>query len=266
MYPPRILVASGGTVSYYEPATNTHVTSKDAYDETLAGQPFPLMSNYQVGYAAEVGRIAPSTRPTRSEELLGRTLAVYGNESPGTDGLWVDHALSFIVKLERAKDLNAAFVAEITRLAYNVPIEDRVFSFVPPAGSREVDPEARSSGGASSSGPAPDGFLKPTYLPAGYRQRGSGSGTSGGVTSEYTLSIESDTTGDKLEIRELFRAGGPLPQQVQGEKVAMKQGVGYVSIEGGYTVLIFTRGDITSYLRSSQLGVDELIRIAESMQ
>lgn len=264
--PPRVLGAASGDVAYYEPGTNTHFTSKRAYDASVASEPFPLMSNYQVGYTAQVLKIPPTTRPNRTEELLGRTLEVHGNETPASDGIWIDRALGFVVKLVQDEGLNTSFVAEITRLAYNVPIEDHTFDFVPPAGSREVAPSNSGSSGSSTTGTAPAGFFKPAYLPDGYRQRGSGSGSSGGVTSEYTISIKSDKTGDELEIRELFRAGGPLPQQLQGDMLPLPGGTGHVSKVGDRTTLVVLRGDVTIYLTSTSLSVEELGRVAESMR
>jgi len=268
-YPPRTLVAAGGDVFYYEVDTNTYFTSMDAYDDSIAEEPFPLVSSFQVGYTAGIFKIPSTTRPNRTEELLGRTLEVHGNEMPGSDGVWIDRALGFVVKIVQERDLNPSFVAEITRLAYNVPIDTRAFAFNAPPGALEVDP---SSSKASTRSLTPDGFnpppgfLAPSYLPSGYRPRGTGSGSAGGVTSEYRVTIKNEANGDVLELREHFRAGGPLPQQLQGDKIALKQGTGYISKSDGQTILAFSKGDILVYLQTSTLSVDELVRVAESMR
>ena len=125
--------------------------------------------------------VAPEIALGGEATLLGRPTQVVELRAPdGVARVLIDPARMFIMRWAvDATDGGQSYHAEVTALDYGTEIDAARFTFEPPPGAREADPQATGSCTGSSylSGaafPAEPGFLAPTYMPAGYRPVGVG--------------------------------------------------------------------------------------------
>ena len=163
-----------------------------------------------------------------------------------------------------------SYSAGITALEYGEPIDEALFAFESPPGAREVSASDSGSGCRTALGGlgfgVPAGFLRPSYLPAGYGSSASGaeSGADGcSLVAAWAL-MESVDDGYVL-LRQRIRAGGVPAALRTGEAVQVSGHDGYRSEEeDGVARLVWFDGEIVAELTSNALPATELLRIAES--
>jgi hypothetical protein len=159
---------------------------------------------------------------------------------------------------------------EVTKVEFDQVIPPDVFVFRPPPGSREVQASQSSSSsftGGQRTITVPAGFYAPAYLPDGYVTVSSGTSSSGGVTSGIERTLSPPGRAGRLVIEERFRAGGFAALGTpMGTPINVKDVQGYWRTEAGDIVLSWEMGDILLTLTGTGLGLDELLRVAESME
>jgi outer membrane lipoprotein-sorting protein len=224
-----------------------------------------------------------------TEEMLGREVSRYqfsptgsksseGGEVTTSDSgrIWVDESTGMALKFELAggEERNST-VAEVTRLDVNPDIPAERFTFRAPEGATEVEQADGSVivQGGSGGGYFPEGFLQVGYVPGGMVST-SGSSSRGFSGYERAEATWRSLTGGAtaLRVRQKVRATGIPDAYVSdlalGSSAAAPDLVYYQqpSDGGDLVTLAWQDGDITVTLEGIGLGVDELMKIAVSVQ
>jgi hypothetical protein len=214
-------------------------------------------------------------RRPNDEEVLGRNVEVVEIRSDleQVTKLWIDDEYNFILRYE-ATSPEMSIVASVESIEFGAGIPDERLTFVPPqdAIERQSGPSSSQRSGFRNVGnwnmAAPEGFLLPDYVPAGYVTKGTGEGSdaSGRITS-HRIQLTYDYAADPtLFINQQRRAGG-LPEPIPGAHAVDIAGTtGYRTTQDKTETLTFSRGDVVVTLSTTTLAFDELRRIAESMQ
>jgi hypothetical protein len=193
--------------------------------------------------------------------------------------VWVDQAYDFILRFETPYAPSSpededpgTLEAEVRLVQFNVDIDDAVFAFEPPPGSRETPPDDGTTFGSGSSGslgsnvPPPEGFLAVTDVPEGYEATlHEQSGTAQGITS-YGVTYESPDRNALLRVEQTMRAGGLADSQRVGEPVEVGDTIGYLTADGPVLILTWPRDDLVIRMTAIGPKLDELLRVAESMR
>ena len=221
-----------------------------------------------LGGIAEVARAGEAT-------ILGRQTQVIEirPSSGGTTRVFVDPDRMFIMRWATDGGPDAqSFSAEVTVLDYDAAIDARLFVFDPPSGSREVEDSqgCRYSGSTviGASFPAEDGFLVPSYVPAGYRTAAVSSeeSASGDCRRTATLVLLESPDGAYILFEQRLRAGG-IPDAVRTwEPVDSDLGEVYHRSEDGVVRLVWRSGEVVALLEADAVPLEELLRIAESSE
>jgi outer membrane lipoprotein-sorting protein len=142
----RVLVAVGQDVWLYEPDTNTHF---HALDEAYAssGRPFLVPSNYLPGPVPETlfGTDDEPWSIDGREKILGKDVTIFNlgaaikrNEREiGSVRYWVDVAHQFALKQVIDREHEGTITIQVTKVDYDLPLDNSIFDFRPPPGSRE---------------------------------------------------------------------------------------------------------------------------------
>jgi outer membrane lipoprotein-sorting protein len=283
------LISDGETVVHYDRETNTY--SRQTIPDYRGGLPAQLTegppvlpASIYIGWLPYGDReeFLQAWKDTRLEiadggEIAGRdTDAVTLEHQAGTVTLWIDRELPFVLKYEARSTGGSQqlIAAELVELALNEPVDAAVFRFEPPSGALEVP--AGRGGSSSGSGTehlgggiiAPEGFLTPAYLPAGYvvvRTEGASAAGLGGRETRFSVRLE-DTGGSYLLIEQQFRAGGLSETQKQGRRVSLDSETAYDQSTPDVARLTLAMADIVVTLESDALGLDELLRVAGSLR
>ncbi len=286
--------SDGETVWFYEAGTNTYSQQQVAdYFGTMPPEfrdaPLFLPTSLLIGPLPTTdpgGFLSSYTATWTLKEhadggkIAGRPTDMYRYSIPGSGevSLWLDREYPLVLRLElnNPESPQSHLSIEIADLAVNQPIDAARFGFEPPVkrcrGSRRGW-RPRTSYGYGQSGPmggqfdAPAGFYNPVYLPDGYTITGTEASTSSvrpEAIAEYIVHLEN--AGARLDIEQRYRAGGLDPSQQQGEPVAIGDTTGYQRTEGDDLLLVWSQGDTIITLRADQLRLEELVRVAESMQ
>ena len=292
-----IQVSNGQQYWLYRGETNTYATgdakqylSNFGLPETEAPPPPSfglLLGPAPLGdvhaYLQALAEAGNTTLTTQASErtIAGRRADRVDMSGPGdhTSSVWLDQDYDFILRFETPyapsspEDAAAGSLeAEVLIVEFNQAIDDTVFAFEPPPGSREASPDDGTSVGSGSSGslgenvPPPDGFFAVTDLPEGYEATlHEQSGTAQGITS-YGVTYEAPDGSGTLRVQQTLRAGGLADSQRTGEPVTIGDSQAYLQREGGETALLWADGDLVIRVSTNTLDVDELLRVAESMR
>ncbi len=283
-------VADGAYVWYYDRPTNTYSRASYAFyyhgrSPNLEDGPPPVTGAFFIGafpYNDPERLFAAFAGQHRSESdggiVAGRpTRAVTFTSGERHVTFWIDREFSFVLKYV-AHDATLSVSVEAVEVSFNEALPGTPFVFEPPPGAREVPPPpggpvvTRGSGSAGGNGQTdvPDGFLRPSYTPSGYRETASAetSGIGGQTTyiaHRYQPDGETDLGGDYLLVEEQYRAGGLAPSQMTGSPVALGASTGYASRDGDVQRLVFAKGDMVVTLSSDVLPLEELIKVAAAL-
>ncbi len=232
-----------------------------------------------------------------TEQMLGRTVTVVqfrpmslSSESDGvatSDGfgqLWIDESDMTILRFD-AESEGQSFSAVVTRFDAGVRHKASTFRFDPPAGAREMPAEAAGAGSAGSSSaalgdgmnadgtfsmPVPAGFLRPGYLPSGFRVAGVEAERSES-NSEVTGFVITFKPGDGeanspiFAIAELVRPGGLRADEKAGEAVDLRGTEGYQTANGETLTLTWAeRGHVVT-ITATGLPLAEVLAVAEGL-
>ena len=284
-------VADGAFVWYYDRPTNTYskVAYADYYDgrsPNLSDGPPPITGTALIGalpYSDPERLFAAFAGQKRSDSdggmVAGRpTRAVTFTKGEQHTTFWIDREYPFSLKYV-SHDPQLSVTAEAVEVSFGEALSGKPFVFEPPPGSREVPPPQRGpvvSRGSGSAGPGqqpglPAGFLTPGYMPAGFELTGTAasSGAGGGTTYvalRYQPGASKGGGGDYLLVEEQYRAGGLAASPSAGAPVAVGTSTGYASQDGGVQRLVFARGQIVVTLSSNALALDELVKVAASLE
>ena len=217
---------------------------------------------------AEVARVGEAT-------ILGRETEIVELRSApgGATRVFIDADRMFIMRWATEGGPDAqSFSAEVTVLDYDTAIDARLLVFDPPPGSREAEESqgCRYSGSTviGASFPAEDGFLVPSYMPAGYRPAAvsSEASASGDCRRTATLVLLESPDGAYILLEQRLRAGG-IPDAVRSwEPVDSDLGEVYQQSEAGVVRLVWRKGEVVALLEADAVPIEELLRIAESSQ
>lgn len=257
----RILLIDGDEQWFYEPGTNTYTHGKEKTD---SGKPYPLPSTYQLGIVTPSG-----AQPVRTEKYLGRDVDVYETSTAQVKTVnYVDHELGVTLRqVVTSTDPNlSSYEAKVEKIQYNPRLDRQVFVFTPPSGSREGTTGATAGTITPSRGPlnVPPGMLSPSYIPEGYKLDSSSSSATGGVTSYIERKLSSPN-GGYLTLTEQYRPGG-LPDYLKtGTPLKVGKADGYSTRGGGQVSLLVYDRDVIINMTANNLTLDDLKKIAESM-
>ncbi len=220
------------------------------------------------GGIAEVARAGTTTILGRETEIVELRSA-----SGGATRVFIDADRMFIMRWASEGGPGAqSFSAEVTVLDYDAAIDAGLFVFDPPSGSREVEGSqgCRYSGSKviGASFPADDGFLVPSYVPAGYRTAATTSeeSASGDCRRTATLVLLESPDGAYILLEQRLRAGG-IPDAVRAwEPVDSELGEVYQQSADGVVRLVWRNGEVVALLEADAVLLEELLRIAESSQ
>ncbi|MCY3654989.1 MAG: hypothetical protein OXG95_00015 [Chloroflexi bacterium] len=185
---------------------------------------------------------------------------------------FVDPERMFIMRFAvEAADDGQSYQAEVTALDYGTEIDPAWFTFEPPRGAHEADPEAAGScSGASgplsgASFPAEPGFLQPAYAPAGYHAVGTGSESgAGGCDPVAVWALLEAEGGAQILLRQRLRRGGMPRLDTSWQPAVAALDEAYRRLEGGILGLLWRNGDVVALLLADAVSIEELVRIAES--
>jgi outer membrane lipoprotein-sorting protein len=283
-------VSDGKSVWWYDRPTNMYY--RQDLEEYRALQPPEFGEGAtSLFFILLMGPVPPSlaeafaaSDPIGREEVAGRParilLAPLGDPaSESKTMLWLDEEFPFVLKFA-ATDAAGSHTARASAvsLSFNERLKGDLFRFKVPPGAKEVQAPAGEPiflMGVSSStnvqtGPSrtlsvPPGFLRPGYVPAGFRPRETH--TSGGQSGKtfVRLGFESGA-GGYLVLEQQMRAGGLAESYKQGRRVDVAGGDGYETNAGTERSLVWAKGDMVLKLMSDDLPLQELVRIAESVR
>lgn len=220
------------------------------------------------GGIAEVARVGAARLLGRETEIVELRSA-----SGGATRVFIDPDRMFIMRWATDGGPDAQSVsAEVTVLDYDTALDARLFTFDPPSGSSEVGDSqgCRYSGSAviGASFPAEDGFLVPSYVPAGYRTAAASSeeSASGDCRRTATLVLLESPDGAYILFEQRLRAFG-IPDAVRAwEPVDSELGEVYQQSETGVVRLVWRDGAVVALLEADAVPLEELLRIAKSSQ
>jgi outer membrane lipoprotein-sorting protein len=272
-----ILLNEDGMLSY-DGMTNTYVTYP--VPETVAEYPASLPSSFGVGPLPVPdidtyfnARLDSTWTVRGEEEVLGiraQVIDVSGSDGQRTT-YWIEPKNVFVLRQETTDSMGLTTSVRITELEFNPKLESSLFTFDPPANA--LEDEFKDSGGNWSSGnlggpefPRQEGFLVPSYLPAGYVTKGSGANSSMSRTRSYWITLgPSRDAPETLRVEQQFRAGGLAAPPLNSTTVDVAGRPGYRTTTGSEEVLVVGFGDVIVTLKSTTLPFEELHRIAASM-
>jgi outer membrane lipoprotein-sorting protein len=236
----------------------------------------PIPPSVAEAFAASdpIGREDVAGRPAR---ILQSTHGDPERESKTT--VWVDEEFPFVLKFTATNAARSgSATATVKSVSFNDRLDGDLFRFKEPPGAKEVEappPDPFFANVVSSStnvqtGPSrtlsvPPGFLRPGYVPAGFRPRETH--TSGGQSGMTfgRLGFESGT-GGYVTLEQQMRAGGLAESHKQGRRVDVAGGEGYETNAATERRLVWAQGDMVLRLLSDSLPLQELVRIAESVR
>jgi outer membrane lipoprotein-sorting protein len=285
-----IQVSDGKSIWWYDRPTNMYYRHdleeyRASLPPELAEGPTLLLSGPLVGPVPPIltealaasDPIGREEVASRSAKILQAPLGAPGSESRTT--LWLDEEFPFVLKFTATGAAGSGgATATVVSVSFNGRLEGDLFRFKAPAGAKEVEappPDPIFGNVVSSStnvqmGPSrtlsvPPGFLRPEYVPAGFRPRETH--TSGGLsgTTFVRLGFESGA-GGHVTLEQQMRAGGLAESHKQGRHVAVDGGDGYETNAGTERRLVWAKGDMVLKLLSDNLPLQELVRIAESVR
>jgi outer membrane lipoprotein-sorting protein len=225
------------------------------------GRPLPLRSNQLIGSILPASTADDEAlRSATREQLFGRTVAYLELQGPlvgGTRRLWVDVKNRMVLREEVQDDPTAgSYEATLAEFTLNQDINDAVFDFVPPPGSRQTN-----AGPLAQSNPGP---LFPAYLPVGYQMRKSDTSVAA-AQFQVDSKVYDDSKGNSFILYQEYRKGEPWTL-ADGEIRAIGRYQGHLIQIGSAVSLTWIVGEIRLNLTSSALSSEELVRIAESMR
>ena len=259
----RVLITTEKGSVAYEPGTNTYYEEAHALGTKLPPIPFPLVSNAAIG--PMVSYLDPAKAlPAGTESVLGVQGDVYKQ-----DGVtWVlDPRREFVMRQEFDSDHPMSNVKiEVTKLEYDVDLPGSTWVFTPPADAKKQRTVAPTPGAPDlfRLTPLPNPFLSPMYVPRGYgnpRTQQSADGRGDLQTESRTWDL-----GDQsFEIRQALLSGRPSATPIGTPVNAGGLNAGWV-MNGDKIVIVWNTDSLVISVSSSDLPMEELLRIAESMQ
>jgi outer membrane lipoprotein-sorting protein len=244
----------------YQPTSRTYTFQPGAvslYKEV----PQPLHMTYLVGSILPASAADDETLLlAATEELLGRTVAyleVAGPLISGKRKLWVDVKNRLVLREEVLDHPTLGqYDARMIELSLNKDIDDAVFSFAPPPGSRQTN-----AGPSAQSNPGP---LFPAYLPEGYQMRRSETSVTG-TQFQVDTKVYEDRQGHSFLLNQEYKRGEPWTL-ADGEVAVVGRYSGRVIRVGAAASLVWIVGEIRISLTSSAVPTGELLRIGASMK
>jgi hypothetical protein len=236
----------------------------------------PVPPSLAAAFAADdpVGREEVAGRPAR---ILQAPLSDPSRE--GRTTLWLDEEFPFILKFTATGAAGSgSATATVVSVSFNDRLDADLFRFKAPPGAKEVeapppDPlfgnvvssSTNVQTGASRTLSVPPGFLRPGYVPAGFRPRETH--TSGGQSGMTFLRLGFESgAGGYVTLEQQMRAGGLAESHKQGRQVDVAGGDGYETNAATERRLVWAEGDMVLRLLSDVLPLQELVRIAESVR
>ncbi len=236
-----------------------------------------------------------------TERVLGRTVTVVRyrpmSRSSGSDGvatsdgfgqLWIDESDMTILRFDGESE-GQTFSSVVTRYDTGVRHKAETFRFEPPPGARDTSAEGSgvgpSAGGTTSSSGSigggadgggalsmtvPAGFLRPTYLPAGYHTAATEaeSRDSGAEVASFAITFgpgEDEANFPAFTITEAVRPGGLTDAQKVGEPLSVRGTDGYQAVNGETTTLTWAeRGHVVA-ITATGLPLAEVLAVAEGL-
>ena len=227
----------------------------------LLSVPFPLVSNIAIGPL--VSYLDPATAlPAGQETVLG----VLGDVYKQGGVTWVlDSRREFVMKQEFDADQPMSNVKiEVTKVEFDRKLPASTWVFTPPSDARRPQPVSSTSQVPDwALTPIPSPFHTPGYVPRGFVSRsGANSANREGVkTDRSTWEL-----GDKsFEVSQVLRPSGPLSTPI-GTPVAAGEFNAVWVTRGDRIELAWNAGDLAITVSSSDLPLEELVRIAESLR
>ena len=258
----RVLILTEKGSVIYEPSNNTYGEDAHASGAKLPPVPYPLVSNAAIG--PMVSYLDPAKAlPLGKETLLGVQGDVYKQ-----DGVrWVvDPKREFVMKQEfDAAGPMSNVKIEITWVEFDRGLPASTWAFTPPADAKRLQPGASAPPGpAQTRTPVVNPFLSPDYVPNGYgnpRTEQSASGRGDLLAERRTWELGAQS----FEIRQVVQAGRP-PITPLGTPVSQDDFNAVWVTQGDVLVLAWNAGELVISVSSSNLPLEELVRIAESLR
>ena len=224
------------------------------------------------------GEFATKVERIGAAEHLGRPVEVLEYElDNGTHRLSIDPDLMVVLVHEvDGGELGRSRRYVATRYEPRITIERELLDFTPPPDAEErisqFDPETNAfrcpDSGADPSAnliPSHQGFLVPTYVPAGWGR--GGSGTAGACETTGTWSVLFVEGGDGYLLLEQSRMPSGIPDWFQhGVPTDVGGREGYRITEDGHEWLVWQHDDIVALLESDTAPFGELLRVAGSVE
>jgi hypothetical protein len=230
-----------------------------------------------LGRRVEVIEIRPAWRSSSGSDAARGPSAPPATAGAGTETsggvvrVAIDPERMFIMRWEvDGEGGGASYRVEVVALDYGASVESSRFVFDPPPGASELPADEGSC--SSSSGPfggqqvsVPAGFLRPAYVPQGFEQTASASetGSEGCRITAASVLLERDG-GGYLLLRQRLRFELPDTVLAWGP-VSLDGRDGYHDFGGATRRLAWQQGEVAALLESDVLAIDELIRVANSM-
>jgi peptidoglycan/xylan/chitin deacetylase (PgdA/CDA1 family)/negative regulator of sigma E activity len=252
--PGRIVIIKGRTMMEYVPARKQIIErpAPEANEERLTRAVLPqILTNYDVNFAG-------------SEQVAGRETRVINVQGkfPGrpTLRIWEDRERRLILRFERYRpDGTLQEAAAFINIRYDPAFAPDLFTVPAPLGTQvqQQRPPDRMSVAemAQRLGFTPQ---VPSYLPAGFQQRGSRVvNVRGQQTATFVYS-------DGVSTITLFESRGPQGPPPKGRPVRIGPVQGTVAPRGLATLLHWNAGGV-SYTLVGELPQEDLVRIAASV-
>ena len=118
--------------------------------------------------------------------------------------------------------------------------------------------------------PVPAGFLRPGYLPSGFRVAGveTGTGGSNGEVTSFAITFkpgEGAASSPAFAITEAVRPGGLTAAQRVGDAVSVRGTDGYLATDGMTTTLTWAeRGHVVT-IAAAGISAAEVMAIADGL-
>ncbi|HEX6030861.1 MAG TPA: helix-turn-helix transcriptional regulator [Tepidiformaceae bacterium] len=208
------------------------------------------------------------TQVVRKDRLLGRSVTVLQHDSDGPVEVWIDRSSLLVLKLVSDKAGESRIEATVTRLDYDVELDDSLFQFEPPPGvaKQEVDTSwFGPRGEAGLDDEPPQRFFKVELGPGGYRFFGARMGTThvGDVLS-YEILFLSENGGQLLVLQ---RKGEMADSSRTGEMVSVRGNTAWMSRnDRGWTQVAWEEAGLTIVISADALSVEELLALAASIR
>lgn len=205
--------------TFSAPVGPANLGSMDAFLEHWHGakQSVEVVGEETVlGRRTEIVEMRPAWHMASSSGNSSGSRDEEGAVSGGVVRIFIDPERMFVMRWEvDGEGGGQSYRAEVTRLDYEVPVDEDRFAFTPPAGATERTDDGASctsSTGLQDAGTidVPPGFLRPTTLPDGFHATSAGSeGAPNGCDAVAAWALLEDGTGARILLEQRRRPDVP---------------------------------------------------------